>query len=202
MPKQAGSDYEQFAPASRAEWRLWLEQFHTEKQGIWLVYFKKESGKKESGKPRVSYDDAVEEALCFGWIDSVVRTLDEASYQQLFTPRKKSSNWSRLNKERVQRLVEQGLMHEAGQRMIDIAKASGKWDALNDVENLTVPEDLQALFDENPDAARHWNTFSRSSKRGILEWILNAKRPETRLKRLHETVRMAAKNLRVNFDKE
>ena len=197
MSKQSPNDYEQIYAASRAEWRVWLEDHHQILQGVWLVYFN-----KGSGKPRVSYDDAVEEALCFGWIDSVVRKIDDDSYQQLFTPRKKSSNWSRLNKVRIARLTEQGLMREAGIKMVEIAKASGKWDALNDVEELIVPADLQELFDQNPDAMRHWDAFSRSSRRGILEWILNAKRPETRMKRITETVRLAAKNLRAQFDKE
>jgi uncharacterized protein YdeI (YjbR/CyaY-like superfamily) len=195
MAKSQATEYEQFYAPNRAAWRAWLEEYHQSVKGIWLVYFK-----KESGKTRVFYDDAVEEALCFGWIDSVVKKIDDDSYQQLYTPRKKSSNWSKLNKERVERLVEQGLMREAGLRMITLAKESGKWDALNDVEELRVPDDLQALFDQNPDAMRYWEAFSRSSRRGILEWILNAKRPETRQKRLEETVQMAAKNLRVIFD--
>lgn len=189
--------YEQYYAANRAEWRTWLEQNHTMVQGIWLIYYK-----KESGRSRVSYDEAVEEALCFGWIDSVVKTIDEDSYQQLFTPRKKSSNWSKLNKERVEKLMEQGLMRDAGIRMITLAKQMGKWDALNDVEELLVPDDLQQLFDQSPDAMRNWDGFSRSSRRGILEWILNAKRPETRLQRITETVSMAEKNLRAIFDKE
>ncbi len=199
MPTQkiALADYEQFPAANRAEWRAWLEQNHQTERGVWLIYFK-----KESGRTRVSYDDAVEEALCFGWIDSVVKKLDDDSYQQFYSPRKKTSNWSKLNKERVEKLVEQGLMREAGFKMIEIAKARGKWDALNEVEQLLVPDDLQALFDENPDAARHWDAFSRSSRRGILEWILNAKRPETRQQRITKTADMAARNLRAQFDKD
>jgi uncharacterized protein YdeI (YjbR/CyaY-like superfamily) len=197
MPKQSPNDYQQIYAANRAEWRAWLEDHHQMLTGVWLVYFN-----KGSGKPRVSYDDAVEEALCFGWIDSVVRKIDDDSYQQLFTPRKKSSNWSRLNKTRIAQLTEQGLMREAGMQMVEIAKQSGKWDALNDVEDLIIPTDLQELFDQNPDAMRHWDAFSRSSKRAILEWILNAKRPETRMKRITETVRLATKNLRAQIDKE
>jgi uncharacterized protein YdeI (YjbR/CyaY-like superfamily) len=195
--KPSPAIYEQFPAANRAEWRTWLEQNHQTQRGVWLIYFK-----KESGKTRVSYDDAVEEALCFGWIDSVVKKLDDDSYQQFYSPRKKTSNWSKLNKGRIERLVEQGLMREAGLKMVEIAKQNGKWDALNEVEQWIVPDDLQALFDKNPEAMRHWDAFSRSSRRGILEWILNAKRPETRQQRITETVRMAAKNLRAQFDKE
>jgi uncharacterized protein YdeI (YjbR/CyaY-like superfamily) len=199
MPSQkpTPAQCEQVYIPNRSEWRQWLELNHQTQRGVWLVGYK-----KETGKPRVSYDDSVEEALCFGWIDSIKRKLDDDSYQQFFSPRKKKSNWSKLNKERVERLTKQGLMRELGLQMVEIAKQTGTWDALNEVEQLVVPDDLQALFDQNPDAMRHWDAFSRSSKRGILEWILNAKRPETRQQRITKTADMAARNLRAQFDKE
>lgn len=184
----------QFYAANRAEWRQWLQENHATAQGVWLIYFK-----KGSGKTRVEYAEAVEEALCFGWIDSVVKPMDEFSYKQLITPRKPKSNWSKLNKERIVRLIEMGLMTEAGFKTIEIAKQKGTWNALDEVELLLVPSDLQAEFDKNPLAFQKWEAFSRSARRGILEWLLNAKRPETRAKRVEEIVSLAAKNLKANF---
>lgn len=184
----------QFYAANRAEWRQWLQENHATAQGVWLIYFK-----KGSGKTRVEYAEAVEEALCFGWIDSVVKPIDEFSYKQLITPRKPKSNWSKLNKERVERLIEMGLMTEAGFKTIEIAKQKGTWNALDEVELLLVPSDLQAEFDKNSLAFQNWEAFSRSARRGILEWLFNAKRPETRGKRIEEIVSLAAKNIKANF---
>lgn len=185
---------ERFYAPDRAAWRNWLLENHGKKDGVWLIYFK-----KESGRPRVSYEEAVEEALCFGWIDSKPNKIDDISYMQLFSPRKASSNWSKLNKDRVERLGAQGLMMPAGQKMVDLAKANGKWNILDGVEALEIPGDLQAALDANPGAKQYFEGFSRSSKRGILEWILNAKRPETREKRITETVERAAIGKRANF---
>jgi uncharacterized protein YdeI (YjbR/CyaY-like superfamily) len=195
MASPSASTYPDVYCATREEWRLWLVQNHAISRGVWLVYFK-----KESGKVRVEYDSAVEEALCYGWIDSVVRAIDQDSYKQLFTPRKPTSNWSKLNKERAERLIANDTMTPAGLRLIDLAKTSGTWSALDEVENLIIPNDMQKLFDQYPNALVHWNAFSRSVRRGILEYILNAKRPETRLKRITEAVRCADQNIRYIFD--
>lgn len=192
MPTTAQS-HEQFYAQNRAEWRVWLTENHATAKGVWLMYYK-----KESGKPRVSYDEAVEEALCFGWIDSVPKKIDEERYMQLFSPRKPSSGWSRPNKIRVERLIAEGLMMPAGFKTIEVAKANGKWDSLDEVENLTIPDDLQAALEQNPPALEHFTAFSRSVKRGILEWIHNAKRPETREKRVVETATLAAQNIKAN----
>lgn len=186
--------FEQVYAPDRATWRAWLEANHASSPGIWLVYFK-----KESGQTRVEYADAVEEALCFGWIDSVVNPIDERSYKQVFSPRKPKSNWSKLNKERVEQLTAAGLIRPAGQKMIDLAKATGTWDALNEVEQLIEPEELKVALDANPTARGYWDKFSRSSKRAILEWLNSAKQPDTRNKRVRETVEMAEKGLRANF---
>lgn len=183
-----------FYATDRAAWRRWLEENHQSEKSVWLIIYKKESGIRS-----VYYPEAVDEALCFGWIDSKANKRDEVSYYQYFAQRTPKSNWSRVNKEKVARLLEQGLMTKAGLRMIELAKEKGTWTALDDVENLRLPDDLQARFDGNELAFRHWSQFSRSVKRGILEWILNAKRPETRQKRLEETVRLAAENRRANF---
>ena len=185
-----------YAP-DRETWRNWLIENHQTAKGVWLVYYN-----KQSGYPRVAYDAAVEEALCFGWIDSVIKTLDADRAVQLFSPRKPKSNWSRLNKQRVDALLEADSMTEAGLKMVNLAKQTGTWDALNEVENLSVPPDLQAELGKNAEAQRNWNGFSRSARRGILEWILNAKRPETRQARVEKTANMAARGLKALFDKE
>lgn len=185
--------YELFYPPGRTAWRQWLMDNHAKSPGVWLVFFK-----KDSGKSSVGYDEAVEEALCFGWIDSLPNKIDEYSYKQLFSPRKPKSNWSKLNKERVEKLIAAGLMQAAGLEKIELAKQNGTWDALNDVEQLLVPADMQQALDANPIAQENWEKFSRSVRRSILEWILNAKREETRAKRIEETVRLAAQNIKAN----
>lgn len=146
----------------------------------------------------MTYPEAVEEALCFGWIDSNPNKRDDDSYYQFFARRNPKSNWSKVNKARVEKLIAQNLMASAGLEMIAIAQQNGTWTALDEVENITIPEDLQIAFDQNQTAWEHWNQFPRSTKRGILEWILNAKKPETRQKRIDETVRLAVENIRAN----
>ncbi len=195
--KKSASDYIEYYAPNRLAWRTWLAKHHQTEQGVWLIYYK-----KDSGKTRVEYDESVEEAICFGWIDSVVKTIDEQCYKQLFTPRKAKSNWSKVNKERVEKLFAQNLIMPAGMLLINLAKETGTWDALNDVEQLVIPEDMQELFDSDPQALVHWNTFSRSVRRGILEYILNAKRPETRIKRITDAVRLAHDNIKYIFDKK
>ncbi len=190
MPGYA-KDYERFYAADRAEWRAWLAENHDIAKGVWLIYYK-----KESGKPRVSYEESVEEALCFGWIDSVVNKIDEESYMQVFSPRKASSGWSRTNKVRVERLLAAGLMESAGLKSIEIAKENGTWESLDEVENLTVPDDLQEALVQHPPALENFTAFSRSAKKLILVWIYSAKRPETRMKRVLETAQLAAQNIK------
>jgi uncharacterized protein YdeI (YjbR/CyaY-like superfamily) len=182
-----------FTPASRQEWRQWLEQHHESSTKVWLRLFK-----KQSGIPSITYDQALDEALCFGWIDSVANSLDENSFLQYFAKRNPRSKWSRVNKEKVKRLEEQGLMTDAGRAAIQLAKDTGTWQALDEVENLTVPPDLQELLEMNPEALQYFNAFPRSVRRAILEWIQAAKKPETRMKRIHHTAEMAAQNKRAN----
>ena len=180
-------------PMTRAEWRAWLEQHHGRPEGVWLISYK-----APTGKPRVAYDEAVEEALCFGWIDSKGGKLDDERTMLWFAPRKPRSGWSRPNKERVERLMAAGLIAPPGLAKIEAAKQNGSWSALDAVEELEVPPDLAAALAANPAAQQHWDAFPRSAKRGILEWIGNAKRPETRAKRVEETARLAADNIRAN----
>lgn len=180
-------------PETRAEWRAWLEQHHTRTEGIWLISYKKSSGKQQ-----LTYEDVVEEALCYGWIDSKGNKLDDERTMLWMAPRKPGSGWSKPNKERVERLTAAGLMAPAGLAKIAAAKQDGSWAALDAVEALEIPPDLQAALDENPTAQGYFAAFPRSVKRGILEWIANAKKAETRSKRVEETVRLAAENKRAN----
>lgn len=183
-----------FHAKTRQEWREWLAENHQSEKSVWLIIYK-----KESKIPSVYYPEAVDEALCFGWIDSKINKRDKDSYYQFFAKRNPKSNWSKVNKEKIEKLTEQNLMTTAGLAMVEIAKKTGTWTALDDVEKISIPEDLQVLFDKNETALKNWNLFPRSSKRGILEWILNAKRAETRQKRIEETVRLAEINIKANY---
>jgi len=180
-------------PKSRAAWRAWLEANHSRGEGVWLVTFK-----KAAGKPRVEYDEAVEEALCFGWVDSKPAKLDAERSMLWFAPRKAGTGWSKPNKERVARMVAAGRMAPAGLAKVEAAKADGSWEKLDAVERLEVPADLARAFRARPDSRANFDAFPRSVKRGILEWILQAKKPETRARRVEETARLAAENRRAN----
>lgn len=177
---------------SRAQWRKWLKANHGKSEAIWLVIYKKPDPRN------IANAEIVEEALCFSWIDSLPRKLDDKRSMLLLAPRKAKSAWSAINKERATRMIAAGLMTPAGQKVIDAAKASGTWDKLNDVEALVLPPDLAKAFAGNKTAARNFDAFPRSVKRGILEWILQAKKPETRAARIAETVAKAKDNLRAN----
>lgn len=180
-------------PKTRAEWRSWLEQHHRQKEGVWLISYK-----KATGKPRFDYDEAVEEALCFGWIDSKPNKLDEERSLLWFAPRKPGTGWSKLNKERVERLIQQGLIMPAGLAKVEAAKADGSWNALDAIEALEIPPDLEQALIAYEAAKQNFAAFPKSVKRGILEWIASAKKPETRAKRVEETARLAARNERAN----
>jgi uncharacterized protein YdeI (YjbR/CyaY-like superfamily) len=184
---------EQVHATTAAAWRRWLERNHGTSTGVWLVSWKAHTGKK-----RIPYADAVTEALAFGWVDSLQRTLDQDRTMLWYCPRKPTSGWSRPNKLRVETLLAEGRMTPAGQRAIDVAKENGAWSLLDQVEDLVVPPDLAAAFREHPGAADVWEAFPRSAKRGILEWIVQAKKPETRAKRVHETAEKAARGERAN----
>ena len=160
---------------------------------MWVVF-----GKKGNGVESITLPEAIDEAVCFGWIDSVINARDEFTYRIYFSPRNPKSNWSRVNKNKVRRLEEEGRLQPAGLKMIELAKETGTWTALDDVENLVIPADLQEAFDLYPESEPNWHAFPRSVKRGILEWILNAKRPTTRQKRITETASLAAQNIRAN----
>lgn len=180
-------------PLTRAEWRAWLEQHHAHSGGVWLISYK-----KATGKPYVEYDQAVEEALCFGWIDSRPGALDDQRSMRWFSPRKPGTGWSRLNKERVERLSAAGLMAPAGLAKVEAARRDGSWSALDAVEALEVPPDLAVALAQYPLAQQHFEAFPRTAKRAILEWVAGAKTPATRAKRIEEAARLAQENQRAN----
>lgn len=186
-------DAERVHATTADEWRAWLADHHADRQGAWLV-----SWKKHTGKPAVGYAESVCEALCFGWVDSLGRKLDDDRTMLWFAPRRPASGWSRPNKERVERLLAEGRMMPAGQRLIDLAKANDSWTLLDDVENLVVPPDLDEAFRARPGSREHWDGFPRSVRRGVLEWIVQAKRPATREKRVLETADAAERGERAH----
>ena len=185
------NEIESICPNSRQAWREWLEANHESKQAVWLIYYK-----KKSNLPTVLYSDAVDEALCFGWIDSKAKPIDEEKYMQFFTKRKPKSIWSKINKEKIERLTKEGLMTQAGFEIIEIAKQNGSWNILDESEALIVPEDLKKGFQKSTAAMDYFSSLSRSDKRNILQWLVLAKRQETREKRITEIIELAEQKLK------
>ncbi len=184
-------DIETYYPNSRTDWRKWLKKNHHLKQSVWLVYYR-----VSTKIPSLSWSEAVDEALCFGWIDSTKRTIDNERYMQYFSKRKPKSNWSKINKEKVGQLIENNLMTKAGIESIEIAKDNGSWILLDDVENLVVPDDLKIALSKNNNSKVFFESQSKSNKKILLHWIVSAKRIETRNKRIGEIARSAAINKR------
>ena len=178
---------------SRADWRAWLQQNHAIARGAWLVTWK-----KNSKGPHVPYAETVEEALCFGWVDSTSGSVDEFRAKLWFAPRRRGSGWSAPNKERIERLSAAGLIAPAGQAVIDAAKADGSWTLLDASEALEEPADLIRAFRAVPGSRGHWKKFPPGVRKQILQWITTAKRPETRARRVEETARLAGENIRAN----
>lgn len=181
--------FEDFYAKNRQEWHQWLDKNHNSSPGVWLIYYK-----KNSNKPRVEYEEAVEEALSFGWIDSKVKVIDEERYMQVFTPRKQGSNWSKSNKNRVMKLIKNGLMQPAGLEKVNAAKKDGSWNFLDDIEDLIIPDDLKETFKQNKVAQENFDAFSDSAKKQILYWIASAKKLETQQQRIKKTFESAVKN--------
>ncbi len=181
---------------TREEWRAWLERHHEESDGVWLV-----SWKKATGRPFVPYPESVDEALCFGWIDSRPNKIDEERAMRLFTPRNPKSIWSRINREKVARLTEQGLMAAAGIRSVEAAEANGSWTVGDEIEDLVIPPDLASALAANETAKAFFDGFPNSSKKNILWWIKSARKPATRTARISRTVDLAAGNRMANHPK-
>ncbi len=190
---RALEQFERIEVTTRAQWRDWLSANHWQTDSVWVVTFK-----KGASQPRVPYDDLVEEALAFGWVDSLPRKLDDERTMLLMSPRKPGSNWSAVNKARIETMTAAGLMHPAGLAKIEQARADGSWTALDAVDRLEVPADLADAFDQRPGSAEAFAGFPPSARRGILEWIGNAKKPETRAARIAETAEKAARGERAN----
>ena len=180
-------------PKTRAAWRKWLEKHHTRDTGVWLVSFK-----SKTGKPRVEYGAAVEEALCFGWIDSKAVTLDDDRGMQWFSPRRPRTGWSKLNKGRIERMMSAGLMHASGLAKIAQAKKDGSWELFDDIEQFHMPDDLVKALALRQGARALFDAFPPSRRKAILAWIKLAKRPGTRATRVAEAARLAAENRRAN----
>ena len=188
-------------PASRAEWRAWLEEHHASVRGIWAVPgFQGADGKVYkagvttcAGKPTVLYEEAVEEALCFGWIDGVLNRLDDERSMEWFAPRKPKGTWARSNKERVARLEAAGLMTDAGRRAIEVARANGAWESLDVIDALLVPDDLAAALAERPGARERFDASSASVRRSALAWVYQARRPATRAAHVEQIAAIAGR---------
>lgn len=180
---------EEFCPTTPSDWREWLEQHHQEKDAVWLIFYR-----KKSPNYNLSWSESVDHAICFGWIDSTKKTIDQESYKQYFTKRKPKSNWSKVNKEKVDTLIEQGLMREAGYKSIEVAKENGSWTILDSVEELIIPEELEAAFADHKGSLEFYNSLSNSIKKMFLYWVNSAKRTETRQKRSIEIALNASKN--------
>lgn len=182
---------ETFSPTSRENWREWLAENHRSKQSIWLVYYK-----IQANIPTVSYNDAVDEALCFGWIDSTKKSLGNDTFMQFFSKRKPNSVWSKINKGKIQRLIDEGLMTEAGFESIEKAKQNGSWSILDEVEELIIPEDLENEFNTKEGSKDFFLSLSKSVRKAILQWLILAKQVETRQRRIAEIVELASQKLK------
>lgn len=189
--KRRLEDLQRVTVRSREDLQRWLQANHRQSESIWVVTFK-----KRPGSSHVPYADIVDEALCFGWIDSLPRKLDDERSMLLLSPRKAGSAWSAVNKAKIAKLARAGRIMPAGAAKIAAARKDGSWTFLDDVEALLIPDDLAAALATDAKALSGFTAFNRSSKRGILEWIKQARRAETRVRRIAETVRLAALGLR------
>ena len=173
------SERSEIHPKTRAGWRSWLEKNHATCDGVWLIYYRTSTGRR-----RLSWEDAVRQALCFGWIDSKVKPIDGERYKQIFTPRKTRSVWSKINKQYIAELIEAELMTDAGLRAVDAAKKNGAWSLLEPVDALIVPPDLESALRGSKRAREAYEALSKSAKRAVLYSLYSANREETRAKRL------------------
>ena len=183
----AMDDAERIEPSTVEEWSAWLREHHRQPRGVWLVNMRR------AADQAFSYEDSVLEALRYGWVDSTVRGVDEDRSMMWFAPRRKGSVWTRINKGRIARLEEAGLMEPAGAAAVATAKETGTWTLMDPVEDRIVPDDLAAAFDRHPGAREHWESWSPSAQKLILTWIVLAKKPETRAARVATTAEKAAR---------
>lgn len=185
---------ETFYPQSPQHWRDWLQEHHATQQSVWLLFYK-----KKSGLPTLSWSEAVDEALCFGWIDSIRKPVSDEAFLQFFSRRKARSTWSKVNKEKIRILTEQGLMMPAGFQSIEIARQNGSWTILDEVEEGIIPKDLRAALEEKPRAFAYFLQLSKTDTRNILQWLVLARRADTRQSRIAEVVERADQQLKPKF---
>lgn len=175
---------------NRKAWRKWLLKYHLTEPGVWLIYYK-----KDSGKPRVSWDDAVDEALCFGWIDSLAKPIDDERYMQKFTPRQLHSVWSAINKKRTERLIEQSLMMPAGLEIIEAGKKNGSWNKLDHVEDFIIPPDMKKFLVKNKKVRDYYESLGTFRQKQWLYRMHAARLPETKVKRMEELKKEAIEKI-------
>lgn len=176
---------------NKEEWREWLSKYHDTYPAVYLIFYK-----VELNMPGMRWADAVKVALCYGWIDSKVKSLGNGKRKQYFCPRNPGSAWSKLNKTYIAELIEKGLMHESGLKKIEIARKNGSWNALDNVENGIIPKDLQIAFDKNEVAFENYQKFSRTYQKSYLYWLNQAKKDETRSKRIQQIIELCARNIK------
>jgi uncharacterized protein YdeI (YjbR/CyaY-like superfamily) len=180
-------DAEDVEPRTVEEWAAWLAEHHDRGVGVWLV------AARHAAERAVSYEDCVVEALRWGWVDSTARPVDEQRSKLWFAPRRPGSVWTRPNKERIARLEAEGRLEAPGRAAVDAARASGRWTLMDAVEDRVVPEDLAAAFAAHPGSREHWDRFAPSAQKQLLGWIILARRPETRARRVLATAEAAAR---------
>lgn len=181
---------ESFTPGSSRQWRAWLQKNHNKKQSVWLILYR-----KEADIPTVHWSDAVDEALCFGWIDSQRQSIDEEKFMQRFSVRKPNSTWSKINKQKIKRLTKEGLMTAAGLKVIEVARKNRSWSVLDEVEEHVIPKDLEDAFKKKAGSKNHFLSLSKSRRRAMLLSLALTKRPETRAARISKIAEHCAKKL-------
>ena len=184
-------EIETYCPKSQTDWRQWLKKNHQSKQSVWLIFHT-----KKSNVPSLSWSDAVDEALCFGWIDSTRKKINDISFMQFFSKRKPKSNWSKINKEKVQQLIDSKRMTKQGYESVEIAKQNGYWTILDEIEEVIIPEDLEIAFKKYNGSKDYFLSLSKSTRKVILSWIILVGKQETRQKRIEEVVESATLNLK------
>ena len=190
------SDMKTIELTSRAEWRAWLAVNHDRESEVWLIYYK-----KGTGLPSIAYKDSLDEALCFGWVDSLIKKIDEEKYARKFTPRKDDSKWSMVNKQRVEKLIRDGLMTEHGLKKVEAAKRSGSWDNPGSKPRLDfkMPAEFAEALKNNPQAETTFNKLPPTYQKQYIGWIITAKRPETRQKRIAESIKLLAEGKKLGL---
>lgn len=189
MPKINPADIPTITPNSREDWHNWLDANHATVPAVWVVYYK-----KAAKKPTVLYSDAVDEALCYGWIDSKAQTIDEFQYRQYFCPRRPKSVWSKVNKAKIERLISENRMQPAGYACIAVAKANGSWTTLDQAEELILPADFAAALEQKPGAQKYFSALSRSDQRNLLQWLVLTGTDATRQKKIAEMLAYMERN--------